>query len=226
MAQSISLPSVLEERTNLRFAIAGNPNSGKTTLFNSLTGSRYKVANYPGVTVEKREGKVALPDGSQHTIVDLPGTYSLNGTSLDEVIATQALLGDITTVPAPDIVVAVIDASNLERNLYLATQLIDSGIPIIIALNMLDIAEKRGFTIYAELLSRLLDVPVVSLVAREGKGIDRLKEELLKQTVHQHRSSKQFAWLEIDSPFRVASEELGKLEADPQKSSAMATLLG
>jgi hypothetical protein len=119
-------------------ALVGNPNCGKTTLFNGLTGSRYKVANYPGVTVERKEGSLSLPHGSCARIVDLPGTYALIGASLDEKIVTQFLRGDLAGNTKPDLIVAVVDATNLERNLFLVSELIDTGYPIVLR-------SSRGF---------------------------------------------------------------------------------
>ena len=151
-------------------ALAGNPNAGKTTMFNSLTGARQHVGNYPGVTVERKEGEVRLDDQLLH-IVDLPGTYSLTPYSLEEVIARDFVIRE-----RPDVVVDVVDASNLERNLYLATQFIELGAPLVIALNMVDVAEAQGLRIDHALLSQLLGVPIVPVVATTGFG----KDELLK----------------------------------------------
>src|SRR4051812_25553088 len=121
----------------LTIALAGNPNSGKTTIFNALTGLRQKVANYPGVTVEKKTGRLNLPDGRNVTVVDLPGTYSLISRSPDEQVAMEVLRGLRPDTPAPDAVICVVDASNLQRNLYLVSQLIELGRPMVIALNMM-----------------------------------------------------------------------------------------
>jgi len=153
-----------------RVAVIGNPNTGKSTLFNALTGLSQRVGNYPGVTVEKKTG--ALDEGTQ--LVDLPGTYSLAAYSPDEMIAVSTLL----TGPeqdGPDLVVVVVDAGNLERNLYLATQVFETGRPVVIALNMVDAAERAGITIDTEALSRALGVPVVPTVARSGQGLDALR---------------------------------------------------
>ena len=154
-------------------ALAGNPNSGKTTLFNELTGSRQHVGNYPGVTVEKKEGTY-VRDGFRLHIVDLPGTYSLTAYSLEEVVARDFLVNQ-----KPEVVINIVDASNLERNLYLAVQFLEMGIPICIALNMIDVAKKRGIRVDAEKLSSLLGVPVVPTVARTGRG----KKELMQSAV-------------------------------------------
>src|SRR5205823_180381 len=123
------------ERT-LSVAIVGNPNSGKTTLFNALTGLRQKVGNYPGVTVEKKEGSLDLPDGRTARLLDLPGLYSLTPHSPDEIIAREVLMGLRADTPRPDVILNVVDASNLQRNLYLTSQLLDLGVPVVIVLTM------------------------------------------------------------------------------------------
>ena len=151
-------------------ALAGNPNCGKTTLFNSLTGARQHVGNYPGVTVEKKQGVYKL-NGHRMNIVDLPGTYSLTAYSLEEVVARDFLVNE-----KPGVVINIVDASNLERNLYLTLQFIEMGMPVCIALNMIDMADSRGITIDHQALSRLLGVPVVPTMARSGRG----KEELIR----------------------------------------------
>jgi ferrous iron transport protein B len=162
----------------LTVALAGNPNSGKTTLFNALTGLRQKVANYPGVTVEKKTGRCKLPGGRRVNIVDLPGTYSLISRSPDEQVANQVLRGLRSDVPAPDVVIVVVDASNLQRNLYLVSQLIELGRPLVVALNMMDIAERRGLRLSAEALQRELGVPVVPVVGYKKRGIAELKQAI------------------------------------------------
>jgi ferrous iron transport protein B len=149
-------------------ALAGNPNAGKTTLFNNLTGARQHVGNYPGVTVEKKEGTYHL-NGHRFNIVDLPGTYSLSAYSLEEIVARDFLIQE-----KPGAVINIVDASSLERNLYLTLQFMEMGMPICIALNMMDMAESRGITIDAPKLSTLLGVPVVPTIARSGKGRDEL----------------------------------------------------
>lgn len=161
-----------------RIAVVGNPNSGKTSLFNALTGLRQKVANYPGVTIEKKEGKMRLPDGTDALLIDLPGTYSLFPHSPDEEISSEVLLGRYPDTPAPSKVLCVVDSNSLERNLYLATQLIDHHIPVVVALNMIDLAEKAGISIDADRLSRDLGVPVVPTAANSGRGIQELRRAL------------------------------------------------
>ncbi|GAB5536906.1 MAG: ferrous iron transport protein B [Rubricoccaceae bacterium] len=155
-----------------RVALAGNPNVGKTTVFNLLTGLRQKVANYAGVTVERKTGR--LVGHPEVEIIDLPGTYSLNPKSLDERVAYDVLTGRMPGEAPPDVVVCVVDATNLERNLYVATQILDLGLPVVIALNMMDAAEEAGLAIDLNGLSERLGVPVVPLVARSKKGLDAL----------------------------------------------------
>ena len=155
-------------------ALAGNPNCGKTTLFNEITGARQHVGNYPGITVEKKEGFFDL-NGVQTRLVDLPGTYSLTAYSLEELVARDFLIYD-----RPGVVINILDASNLERNLYLTVQLLELGIPLVLALNMIDAAAGRGLRIDAAELSRRLQVPVIPTVAKTGMG----KDELLSITVN------------------------------------------
>lgn len=159
--------------TDLTIALAGNPNVGKSTIFNALTGSRQHVGNWPGKTVEKKAGSLRL--GTQNiTVVDLPGTYSLSAYSLEEQIAR-----DFVVMARPALVVNVVDATNLERNLYLTAQLLDIGTPILIALNMMDMARARGLTIDAVQLSQVLEgIPVVPMAASQGQGLDTLKQAL------------------------------------------------
>lgn len=163
----------------LTIALAGNPNSGKTTVFNNLTGTRQKVGNWPGVTVEKKEGHVRF-NGLDLTIVDLPGTYSLTPFSIEEVVARNYLLDD-----RPDVVLDIIDASNLERSLYLATQIRELDCKVLFVLNMADVAEHRGTKIDARKVSELLDVPVVFTVGNRGEGMG----ELLQRAVELAESS-------------------------------------
>src|SRR5687767_15026990 len=142
-------------------ALTGNPNCGKTTLFNALTGLRAKVGNYPGVTVERKEGRLVGSNKERPAIVlDIPGTYSLNPQSLDEEIARDVLFGRLKDVPPPDVVVVVVDASNLQRNLYFATQVIDLGYRTLLALNMVDVAREHGHETDASQLSKELGVEV------------------------------------------------------------------
>ena len=177
---------------NITVALVGNPNVGKSTVFNALTGSDQHVGNWPGKTVEKRSDLLHFPcragkDGAPSTgdtlvtIVDLPGTYSLSAYSMEEEIARDFLVEE-----RPHLVVNVVDASNLERNLYLTAQILETGVPLILVLNMLDQAEARGVKIDVVRLSRLLcDTPVIELVARRGQGIDALCDRIFA-TVTSH----------------------------------------
>ncbi len=161
----------------LRVALAGNPNSGKTSIFNALTGLRHKVANYPGVTVERVEAEMALP-GGRARLVDLPGCYSLHARAEDERIARDVLLGLRPNEPRPDVLLAVVDASNLERNLFLLTQLMETGVPVCVALNMVDVAERSGVPVDAEALEQALGVPVVPVIGRTGQNLPALREAI------------------------------------------------
>jgi ferrous iron transport protein B len=176
------LSSPSEAAGTLHVALAGNPNSGKTSLFNALTGLRRKVGNYPGVTVERIEAELRLPDGTRARLVDLPGSYSLYAVSEDERIARDVLLGLVEGEPRPDVVVAVVDATNLERNLYFATQLMETGVRVCIALNMVDLAERRGTPVDAAVLEEAVGVPVVPVVGRTGKNVEALMGAMLRAT--------------------------------------------
>jgi ferrous iron transport protein B len=158
-------------------ALVGNPNTGKTTLFNALAGMRQRVGNYPGVTVESKKGRLTH-QGLSFDVVDLPGTYSLAPRSPDEMVAVDLLLGQQPGERRPDVVLAIVDASNLERHLYLVTQLMELGVPVVVALNMIDVAEGQGIHIDADLLTRKLGVPVVPIQANKGIGLDVLKVAL------------------------------------------------
>ena len=161
-----------------RFALIGTPNSGKTALFNALTGSRQKVANYPGVTVERKSGAVTTPSGRSISIVDLPGTYSLRARSPDEVVTRDVVLGRLQAEAAPDLLLCVADATNLRLSLRLILELKRVGRPLLLVLNMIDIAKRRGVEIDTDLLSRELGVPVVTAAAVRRGGTDDLLSRL------------------------------------------------
>lgn len=155
-------------------ALAGNPNAGKSTVFNALTGSRQHVGNWPGKTVEKKEGTFNIGE-TQFRLVDLPGTYSLSAFSPEEKIAR-----DYIVQGGPALVINVVDAGNLERNLYLTTQILETGVPILIVLNMIDMARSHGIEIDRDLMSKLLgDIPIVPMIARQEEGIDALKATMV-----------------------------------------------
>jgi len=159
---------------HITVALAGNPNSGKTTIFNNLTGANQHVGNFPGVTVEKKEGYLNY-DGYNIKFVDLPGTYSLSAGSIDEVIARKFIIED-----RPDVVIDIVDASNIERNLYLSTQISELGIPMIIALNMSDMSQKFGINIDHKYLSTLLNIPVIPTVGHKKKGMNNLLRTIIE----------------------------------------------
>ena len=174
----------------VQIALVGNPNSGKSTLFNALTGSNQRVGNWPGKTVAKKEGFFQAGD-YEIQVVDLPGSYSLTPYSPEEVIARDFLLNE-----RPSLVVTVVDAANLERNLYLTVQVIELNVPVILALNMGDVAEGRGITIDSDRLSQELHAPVVRTVGRRGLGIEELKASILAQAeaaYHSQQMTKQDA---------------------------------
>jgi small GTP-binding protein len=160
-------------KREITIALAGNPNSGKTTVFNNLTGARQHVGNWPGVTVEKKEGSCSY-QGYHIRVVDLPGVYSLTAYSPDEVIAQNFIVEG-----KPDAVVDIVDASNLERNLYLTVQILEMGVPLIIALNMMDMAESRRYRIDVNALAQEIGTPVISMVANRNRGTDELLEEIV-----------------------------------------------
>ena len=157
----------------IKIALAANPNCGKTTLFNALTGSNQFVGNWPGVTVEKKEGK--LKKHKDVTIMDLPGIYSLSPYTLEEVVARNYLVGE-----RPDAILNIIDGTNLERNLYLTTQLTELGIPVVVAINMIDLVKKNGDSINIDELSRQLGCKVVEISALKGTGIMEAAEAAIK----------------------------------------------
>ena len=152
----------------MHLVLAGNPNSGKTSLFNYLTGSKQHVGNWPGVTVEKKEGSVTIA-GEQHTIVDLPGIYTLDPDTIEQKVARDYIL-----TQKPDLIINIVDATNLQRNLYFTLQLRECGIPMLIALNMMDEVEKKGIRIHQDVLSQIFGVPVAGISASNGKGVDHL----------------------------------------------------
>ncbi len=158
---------------DLVIALAGNPNAGKSSIFNALTGARQHVGNWPGKTVEKKEGTL-IHNSRRITVVDLPGAYSLTAYTIEEIIARDFILEE-----HPDVVVSVIDATNLERNLYLVVQLLELGANVVVALNVMDQARAQGIEIDVPRLSQALGAPVVPTVARQGRGIRELLDAIL-----------------------------------------------
>ncbi|MGD9664443.1 MAG: ferrous iron transporter B, partial [Novosphingobium sp.] len=159
----------------LRCAVlVGNPNAGKSALFNALTGARQKIANYPGVTVERKSGRLTLPSGETMELVDLPGSYGLHATSPDEEVTRKAVLGELAGEARPEVLIIVVDASNLEQHLVFAQELIELGLPVVVALNMVDLAERDGLVLDPLALQRALGVPVIPTVAVRRRGLDEL----------------------------------------------------
>ena len=193
-----------------KIVLVGNPNSGKSSLFNFLTGLNQKIGNFPGVTVDKRAGFTALPDGTTAEVVDLPGIYSIYPRSLDERIVAEVLL-DHHSPDSPDQVVIIVDGTNLKRGLLLATQVIDLGIPAIIAMNMMDLASKAGVSYDFKKLSQRLGAPVVGINARKGVGLDELKKQLT--TRNEAVSEKQVFAIPAEAASAVA-EVRGQLGVD------------
>ena len=180
----------------LRLALLGNPNCGKTALFNLLTGSRQKVANYPGVTVDRKEGQFTTPAGRKFRVLDLPGAYSLNALSIDEELTRDVVLGRLDDEPRPDLIVCVSDATNLKLNLRLVLEVRRLGVPMILALNMTDLAKRRGIVIDVPALARELAMPVVSTVAIQGGGANELIRQL--ETSLAESGAPAAAWLPPD----------------------------
>lgn len=189
--------------------LTGNPNCGKTTLFNALTGLRARVGNYAGVTVERKEGALlgAFTDRPV-TVLDLPGTYSLSPQSIDEQIARDVLFQRLADVPAPGLVVVVMDASNLQRNLYYATQVIELGHPTVIALNMIDVAQQNGVELDSGGLAAALGVPVIPLVASRGDGVEQLRNLLKERAGARPNPREPRSFLELPSEFGISAADI------------------
>ena len=188
----------------IKIALAGNPNCGKTTMFNALTGANQYVGNWPGVTVEKKEGKLKGKRGKGEDVIvtDLPGIYSMSPYTLEEVVSRDYVLKE-----NPDVIIDLVDATNIERNLYLTTQLIETGVPVVIALNMADLLEKRGIKIDVKRLSMLLDCPIIETSALKGEGLDKLIDEAVK-TAKKSR---------VDLPKEIFSKEMEEAVSEVKK---------
>ena len=188
-------------------ALSGNPNAGKTTVFNAITGARQHIANYPGVTVEKKYGVVRHKD-CEIEVVDLPGTYSLTAYSMEEIVARDFVINE-----KPRLVVDIIDASNLDRHLYLAVQFKELGVPLILALNMVDVAESRGIRVDPDKLSAQFGVPVVPMIARTGKGITDLLDKVVEE------ASKNPEWVNAPMSYGIDIDSgLDKISSIIEKS--------
>ena len=172
--------------TPMRLALVGNPNCGKTALFNQLTGSHQKVANYAGVTVERKEGRLLSASGRSYAVLDLPGAYSLHAASLDEAITRDLCRGFLPGEPAPDVLVCVVDATNLRLHLRFALEVRELGKPMIVAVNMADVARRRGITVDLGVLERELGVPVVETVAVQHNGAKALVEQIDRMAADPH----------------------------------------
>ncbi len=199
------------------YALVGNPNCGKSTLFNALTGLKQKVGNYPGVTVERKVGTAYTQHGQPLTLIDLPGAYSLAARSPDEAVTRDVLLGRRTDTPTPDRIICIADATNLERNLYLVHQILDLGRPVVLVLNMMDLAAQAGLTVRADRLSRELGIPVIPCEAAHGKGLIELKLALSRPDLPLPRH----AW---DVPAALASA-VAELQASLMANDAKAPLV-
>ncbi len=198
----------------LYVVLTGNPNCGKTTLFNALTGLRAKVGNYAGVTVERKEGRLlGAPAELNVRALDLPGTYSLSPQSLDEQISRDVLLNRLPELPAPSLIVVVVDGSNLQRNLYYATQVIELGYPTLIALNMTDVAEENGHFVDSEKLTEALGAPVLPVVASTGQGVAQLRLQIISSLQRGHSPrSRQFC--QLPAPLQSEANAIALLLAD------------
>src|SRR5690606_415491 len=190
-----------------KVALVGNPNSGKSSLFNQLTGLKQKIGNFPGVTVEKRSGLTTLPDGSTLEIIDLPGIYSIYPRSLDEQIVSEILLNHRSTT-TPDKIVVIADATNLKRGLLLLSQIMDVGLPTILALNMMDLVAKAGISYDLKKLSAKLGIPVVAINARMGIGLQELKK-VIAGPVEPPAKPVFPIWDEARKPVKELREKLG-----------------
>ena len=174
--------------TKIKVALAGNPNSGKSTLFNALTGLRQKVGNYPGITVEKKTGSCNLDANTKVDITDTPGAYSLYPKSIDEKVA-QEVICNKKDKDYPEVTVVVADATNLRRSIFLITQIIDLKMKVVLALNMVDLSLKQGIIINVSKLSQVLNIPVVAINARKQEGIENLKKAIITANIQEEKPS-------------------------------------
>ncbi|MDB6094179.1 MAG: ferrous iron transport protein [Verrucomicrobia bacterium] len=199
----ITVPAAASSSRTPVYALVGNPNCGKSTLFNALTGLKQKVGNYPGVTVEKKIGTTYSQHGQPITVIDLPGTYSLAARSPDEAVTRDVLLGRRSDTPQPDRVLCIVDATNLERNLYLVHQILDLGRPVILVLNMMDLAAKAGLNVRVARLEKELGIPVIACEAVNGRGLVELRVAMSRSELPLARH----AW-DMPAPIAPAVSEL------------------
>ncbi len=206
---TLASPPAARAGGNARVAIAGNPNTGKTTLFNQLTGSRGKVGNYPGVTIDRHVAPLALDGHGEVLLMDVPGTYSLSARSREEQLAIQAIAG-LHPLERPDVVVCVVDATQLVRNLYLVLQLIELGLPVVVALNMMDLVAATGQEVDVAALQRELGVPVVGVVASKGRGLPELGRAIARVLADPARGRPGWRWVPEDPLLAADVKAVGK----------------
>jgi ferrous iron transport protein B len=212
--------------------IAGNPNTGKSTVFNQLTGGRARIGNYPGITVERSIGHTRLPAGRMMRVLDSPGTYSLAARSAEEQLAVEAVAG-LPPMEMPDVAVVTVDATQLSRNLYLVMQIIELGVPVIVALNMIDALEEAGQEVRADVLARALGVPVVPMVARSGRGLGDLVSAIVEVLDNPAKGSPGWRWLpetpaleeDVDKVANVVPQSWHKGSEDRRRALALWALL-
>ncbi len=210
---------------DVRIALIGNPNTGKTSLFNTLTGLRQRVGNYSGVTVEKKTGTWTLPHGQEVELIDLPGTYSLSAGSLDERVAVDVLAGHVDGQAAPDLVIVVVDVENLRRNLFLASQAAELGVPMVIALNCWDVAERKGLQIDSKLLEQRLAVPVVPTIAKHARGTCELSKAV-QHAIEKRPSLVRPIWPEaVQTALTSLHDELISKRKEPLREGELQRLL-
>lgn len=213
-------------KADLHVAIVGNPNAGKTSLFNALTGSAQKVGNYPGVTVERASALVTV-EGKSVEFTDVPGLYSMNAVSEDEIVAVDAILGRHQGEPIPDVLLCVMDAGNLERNLFFYSQLAEAGIPIVVALTMTDLSAKAGKEIDVVKLANLLDCEVVVVISHKGLGMDTLRAACLRTAESDRRPKLEIGFpLALETRVSAMQERLARAGLDFRKSTIRDELIG
>ena len=210
------------ENKSIKIVLAGNPNSGKTTLFNALTGLKQKVGNYPGITVEKKSANINI-DGYKSKIIDLPGIYSLYSKSIDEKVAQDVICNSFDNDYA-DVVVVIADASNLRRSIFLLTQIIDLKIPVVLALNMIDVASKKGVIINIDQLSSDLGIKVVAINARKSRGLSKLTHAIISEKIDESEKSKEI--LNVKDVFGKIIDQVNDIRGVINDYAAFLSLCG